>query len=212
MVRTWEPNAGVPSTLDKLGGLADNSYSLDDLATWPVAGQGRGILRGVRGGKVVGLVDDSSVSAVVASAIANGRVYWLSAGGAGQVSSGVYDSQRIDSAPIPANWGDPLVPTKGASLGPGVASTDLHVRGDYAAFMSAATKGSPNDLVVVRLSDGKIWRLRTEPGAYLARVLAVTDNEIVALHQFSQDAGFVEYGQRITAYRTDALDSLAAAW
>jgi hypothetical protein len=126
---------------------------------------------------------------------------------------GTYTAAELYWTPFPA--GKDTVPLLGGTPLPSATHglMELQTWGDYAATWGVPEGADFAVLIVVRMSDQRVWTIRKRPGARLKRLLAVTPAEIlVGENDDTGDPALEWHMQHLTRYELAHLDALAAAW
>jgi hypothetical protein len=89
---------------------------------------------------------------------------------------------------------------------------ELQTWHDYAATIGVLAGGTRYAILVVRISDGRLWTIKPRPGANVVRLLAVSYTDVV-VGENDDVPGVPAYQmQRLTRYQLSRLDDLASAW
>jgi len=143
-------------------------------------------------------------------ALSDSSLVWIGTSGA-QRHEGNYETAQLFWAAWPAPLGAAAAQA-GPSLPAAYGLSSLATAGDYAATIGCAQGGAAVDsceLLVVRLSTGKLWRIPRRSGGAFIDVMAVTSDEIV-LSEIDFPNGYAQVIQRFVRLSIAHLDEMAS--
>jgi hypothetical protein len=142
-------------------------------------------------------------------ALSDTAVVWIGTTGPKR-HEGTYETAQIFWAP----WPDPLGPLS-TRAGPTLPATNeltaLKTWGDFAATIGCRGTLDTCELLVVRLSTGKVWRIPRRPGAVFLDVMAVSASEVL-VDEIDYPSGYTQGIQRLVRLDVTRLDALEHAW
>jgi len=142
-------------------------------------------------------------------ALSDTAVAWIGTTGPRR-HEGSYETAQLFWAP----WPDPLGPLS-TRTGPLLPATNelssLKTWGDFAATIGCRNALDTCELLVVKLSTGKLWRIPRRPGAVFLDVMAISPGELL-VDEIDYPSGHVQEVQRLVRLDLTRLDALEHAW
>jgi len=161
---------------------------------------------------IVGYTPAAGVQQLVAQetddhivALSDTTVVWIGTTGLHR-HDGLYETAQL----FWALWPEPAGPLS-INAGPLLPATNglssLKTWGDFAATIGCPSALDTCELLVVKLSTGKLWRIPRRPGAVFLDVMAVSPTELL-LDEIDYPGGYVQIIKRLVRLDLTRLDAL----